>query len=356
MIDLHVQRYALLALLAAALFGVSTPLAKLLLSSSPPIMLAGLLYLGSGVGLLIVQVAKRCAFPEPSSGQQAFRLQGGDYAWLAGAVAVGGVVAPVLLLWGLSGSSASSASLLLNLEGVLTTLLAAALFREAVGRIVWMGSFIMLAAGLVLAYDPHATHVFSLNSLAIVGACLMWALDNNLTRNISTGNPMTIAMIKGLAAGTVNISLGLANGAVLPEIGSLAAAMLLGLFGYGISLVLFIYALRHLGSARTAAHFSTAPFLGAIVSILLLGEPLTATFVLALILMALATWLVLTEQHGHEHGHEYLAHTHRHIHEAHHRHVHDGSEGLEPHAHFHVHVPMMHSHPHLPDVHHRHQH
>ncbi|MCE5181687.1 MAG: DMT family transporter [Betaproteobacteria bacterium] len=357
MIDLHVQRYALLALLAAALFGVSTPLAKLLLGSSPPIMLAGLLYLGSGLGLLIVQVMKRCAFPDPSSDRQEFKLQEGDYVWLAGAVAVGGVAAPVLLLWGLSGSSASSASLLLNLEGVMTTLLAAALFREAVGRVVWMGSFVMLAAGLALAYDPHATHVFSLNSLAIVGACLMWALDNNLTRNISTGNPTAIAMIKGLAAGTVNIGLGLANGAALPEIGSLAAAMLLGFFGYGISLVLFIYALRHLGSARTAAHFSTAPFLGAIVSILLLGEPLTATFVLALILMVFATWLVLTEQHGHEHHHEYLAHMHRHTHEEHHRHVHDdGSEGLEPHTHFHVHVPMTHSHPHLPDVHHRHRH
>ncbi len=356
MIDFRFQRYALLALLAAALFGVSSPLAKLLLGSASPVMLAGLLYLGSGLGLLIAHGAKIIVFPDALSGRNESGLRGSDYAWLAGSVAAGGVAAPVLLLWGLSGSPASSASLLLNLEGVLTTLLAAALFREAVGRRVWLGSFLMLTGGLALAYDPDAAYAFSPSLLAIAGACLMWALDNNLTRNISTGNPMTIAMVKGLAAGTVNLGLGFAGGAGLPQPGPLAGALLLGAFSYGVSLVLFIHALRHLGSARTAAHFGTAPFLGAAVSILLLGEPLSAAFALAALLMLAATIVVLTERHGHEHIHEHLEHAHRHIHDAHHQHEHDGSEGPEPHAHLHVHEPMMHSHPHLPDVHHRHRH
>jgi drug/metabolite transporter (DMT)-like permease len=352
-IDLHTQRYALMALLAAALFGVSTPLAKLLLNGqTTPQMLAGLLYLGSGVGLLVIWLLQR---RKPTAATEK-PLAAKDWPWLLGATLCGGAIAPVLLLWGLKGSGASSASLLLNLEGVLTTLVAALVFREAVGRQIWLAAGIMLAASSLLAYDPSSHYLLSLHSLAVIGGCLFWALDNNLTRNISASDPVAITMVKGLVAGSVNLGLALLLGNALPSLGGIAAGMLLGLLSYGISLVLFIYALRHIGSARTAAHFSTAPFFGAVLAVVVLGEPLTLPFIIALGLMVIATWLVLRESHQHEHTHHPMTHEHRHVHDAHHQHTHDGSEGAEPHSHAHRHEPLTHSHAHLPDIHHRHTH
>jgi drug/metabolite transporter (DMT)-like permease len=354
-IDLHIQRYAFLALAAAALFGASTPFAKLLLGDLPPLGLAGLLYLGSGVGLLAALVLRR-QFARGEAGSKEAALKDWDYAWLAGAVTAGGGIAPVLLLWGLSGTGASEASLLLNLEGVVTMLIAALLFREAVGRRVWAAAALMLAGGFVLSWQPQTGLKLSLHALAIVGACLCWALDNNLTRKISASDPVVLAAVKGLAAGSINLALAYALGMAFPASATLAAALTLGFLSYGVSLVLFILALRHLGAARTAAHFSTAPFIGAAIAVLGLGEPITASFITALLLMLAATWLVLTERHAHVHGHEHMAHSHRHTHDEHHQHAHRGDEGPEPHAHWHEHPPLTHSHPHLPDLHHRHRH
>lgn len=350
-IDLHIQRYALLALAAAALFGASTPLAKLLLVEISPVVLAGLLYLGSGVGVALLRLA-RGPDPHPREAPLATR----DWGWLAGAILAGGVVAPVLLLWGLATSGAAETSLLLNFEGVMTALVAAAVFREAVGARIWLAALVMLAGGLVLAYDPQAPLAFSPQSLAIIGACFCWALDNNLTRKIAGADPAVIALTKGLAAGGFNLTLGFALGGKLPDIAGAAGALALGFFSYGVSLMLFIYALRHLGAARTGAHFSTAPFIGAALAVPLLGEPVTAGLVAATVLMAIATGLVLTESHRHEHEHGYLAHSHHHVHDEHHQHVHRGGEGPEPHAHEHAHEPMRHAHPHAPDLHHRHEH
>lgn len=355
MIDLALQRYALFALIAAALFGASTPLAKLMLGDLSPAGLAGLLYLGSGLGLLVVRLVvhpwRSANSPAPET-----PLAARDYPWLVGATIAGGVVAPVLLLWGLSGASASGASLLLNLESVITTLVAAALFREAVGRRVWTAAALMLAAGLALSWQPQAEYKFSLHALAVVGACFCWAFDNNFTRKVSATDPVMLVMIKGLTAGSFNLVLAFALGLRFPATGIFIGALVLGFLSYGVSLVLFIYALRHLGTARTAAHFSTAPFIGAAIAIFALGEPFTVSFGVALALMAAATSLVLTEQHAHEHTHDYMAHSHRHIHDGHHRHAHSGDEGPESHAHRHEHAPLTHAHPHLPDLHHRHKH
>ena len=351
MIDLSTQRYALLALAAAALFGASTPLAKLLQAGVSPGMLAGLLYLGSGAGLALVQMAHRLGRRTSET-----PLQADDYPALVGAVLCGGVAAPLLLMWGLAGASASGVSLLLNLEGVLTALLAAVVFKEAIGRRIWFAAGLMLAASLLLGYAPQAGFDLSLRTLAVGAACALWALDNNLTRRIAAADPVRIAMIKGLAAGSVNVAAALALGARMPQALPLAGSLLLGWLGYGVSLVLYILALRHLGSARAAAHFSTAPFIGAALAITLLGEPLSAGFVAAFLLMAAATWLALTERHGHEHVHEPLAHSHIHVHDAHHQHAHRGDEGPAPHSHPHRHAPLAHSHAHLPDLHHRHPH
>lgn len=350
-VDFQVQRYSILALAAAALFGAGVPFAKLLLGEISPLLLAGLLYFGSGLGLAIFWIARGIGNHLVEA-----RLAANDWASLAGAIFAGGIIAPVLLLWGLSGSGAADASLLLNFEGVITTLVAAVLFREAIGARVWIAAFIMLAGGFVLAYDPRAPVAISPQALAIVGACLCWAVDNNLTRKISGTDPLVIAMCKGLAAGCFNLGLGYVLGWNLPNAGTMANALALGFCAYGVSLVLFIYALRHLGAARAGAHFSTAPFIGAALAVPLLGEAITPALIAATALMAIATWLVLTESHDHEHEHAHLVHTHRHIHDEHHQHAHRADYPGEPHVHEHVHIEMKHSHPHAPDIHHRHEH
>jgi drug/metabolite transporter (DMT)-like permease len=349
------RRYSILTLLAAALFGVSAPVCKWLLGPLPPLTLAGLLYLGSGVGLLAFhQLRNLLNGRRPSGFPRSFPAR--DAGWFAGAVLCGGVAAPVMLLWGLSGESASTASLLLSTEGILTTLLAGLLFHEAVGARVWGATLVMAGAGALLAYDPTAPWSFSIHVLAIVGACLLWGLDNNLTRNISGNDPVMMAAVKGLVAGGANLTLGWLASGTAPLAGPWALAMLLGLCSYGVSLVLYILALRHLGSARTASYFSTAPFIGVAVSSLWLRETLTIPLAAALILVAAATWLLLTERHEHLHVHKALEHSHLHVHDAHHLHHHDGGEGPEPHNHWHRHEPMTHSHPHHPDLHHRHSH
>lgn len=363
MIDFVAQRYALIALAAAGLFGASTPFSKLLLDEASPQMLGGLLYLGSGLGLTLIWVVRSLpARSSPRSGRAL--LQRSDLVWLAAAILCGGILAPVLLLWGLSGISAATTSLLLNFESVLTTLLAAILFAEHVGRRIWLASLIMLIAGALLSWSPDAAGmsglVLSPHPVAVLGACLLWGLDNNLTRRIAAADAVTIAMIKGLSAGSINLGLALATGAAVPEVAPLAGALVLGVVGYGASLVLYVVALRNLGAARTGAHFATAPFFGAALAIAL-GEPVTGMFAVASALMVLATWLVLTEQHRHRHSHLPLRHAHAHRHDEHHRHEHGGTETdgdgvLEPHTHEHVHDPLTHTHPHLPDLHHRHSH
>jgi len=309
-------------------------------------LLAGLLYLGSFLGLVAARSFRR-------TGEA--RLQRRDLPMLAGAIVAGGLVAPVLLVWGLSGLAASAASLLLAAEAVLTMLLAAMLFREPVANRIWLAAALMLAAAGLLGWTPGVSIPVSPHALAVLGACLLWGLDNNLTSRISLADPYAIAMWKGLVAGSVNTAVGLALAPGIPG-GSWLAALAVGALGYGASLVLYVLALRHLGAARTAAHFGTAPFFGALLAIALLGEPLTPVLAAAFALAAAGTWLALTEQHGHEHEHETMEHEHRHVHDEHHQHAHRGDEGAEPHSHPHRHAPVRHRHAHFPDLHHRHRH
>lgn len=338
------------ALLAAILFGASTPLAKGLLASVSPQILAGLLYLGSGLGLGALWLRRRHAGP---TGEAALARR--DLPWLLGAIGFGGILGPLLLLVGLSHTPASAASLLLNLEGVLTALLAWTVFRENVDRRIALGMLAIVAGGVLLAWQGRLAWGGLSGPLAIAGACLCWALDNNLTQKVSAGDPLQIATLKGGVAGTVNLTIGLSLGGSLPALFETSAALAVGFFGYGLSLVLFVLALRHLGTARTGAYFSTAPFVGAILSVLLWHEAVTAPLVAAGLLMALGVWLHVTERHQHEHTHTPLAHSHRHTHDAHHQHVHGPSDPAgEPHSHAHGHEPLTHAHPHYPDIHHRH--
>jgi drug/metabolite transporter (DMT)-like permease len=337
------------ALGAAALFGASTPLAKLLVGQLSPLLLAGLLYLGSGVGLLIIRLVRDRGWQSPT-------LSCREWPWLCGAIVFGGVLGPAALMFGLVHTNAASASLLLNLEAVLTALIAWLVFRENADRRIVMGMALIVLGGIALSWpNDHVTLNARWGVIAIALACGCWAIDNNLTRAVSNTDALFIAGSKGLFAGIVNCALALISGAFLPSASMISSAMLIGLLGYGVSLVLFVLALRHLGTARTGAYFSIAPFVGAAIA-LVLGEPASWQFWIAVVCMGAGVWLHLTEHHVHAHDHKSMVHSHRHTHDAHHQHVHDEAIGDEPHAHAHEHQPLSHSHAHLPDTHHRHSH
>ncbi len=338
----------LAALGAAVLFGGGTPIAKWLLSRINPWLLAGVLYVGSGLGLCLYRWVRDAP---------AGKLLPGEWPWLAGAIVAGGVVGPVLLMFGLTGMPGSGASLLLNAEGVFTALLAWFAFRENFDRRIALGMVAIVAGTVVLSWPGEARFSSAWPALSILGACLAWGIDNNLTRKVSLADATWIAGIKGLTAGSVNLTLALLLGAKWPSLSNVAGAMVVGWLAYGVSLALFVVGLRHLGTARTGAYFSVAPFFGAMLAIPLLGEPVSQRFVIAASLMALGVWLHLTERHRHEHTHEALEHEHEHIHDAHHQHGHDESvpSGTK-HRHRHRHEPLTHEHVHYPDVHHRHRH
>lgn len=339
------RRAIVYGLLSAALFGASTPLAKLLLGTTSPWLLAALLYLGSGLGLLIARRLMRAT---------KVTVPRNERAWLAGAIGAGGIVAPVLLMYGLVGIPASGASLLLNAEGLFTALIAWFAFKENFDRRILAGMLLIVAGAAVLSWPGEADFGTVWPALAVIGACLAWGLDNNLTRRVSLSDATFIAMTKGLAAGTVNLVIAFFLGSTLPPLTSLSGALLLGFLSYGLSLTLFVLALRDLGTARTGAYFSTAPFAGAALSVVLLREPLTGQLAVAAALMAAGVWLHLSERHQHRHTHEALEHAHEHEHDAHHDHGHDPA--VKRHAHVHRHEPMTHEHPHFPDAHHRHKH
>jgi len=344
------------ALAAAALFGASTPFAKLLVGQIPPITLAGLLYLGSGTGLLMWLLLRRQFTVAEIRRSESF-LTRTDLPWLAGAIVVGGIAAPLLLMYGLTSTLASTSSLLLNMEGVFTTLLAWFVFRENYDAHIFIGMLFIIAAGVLLSWEQVPKVGIPWGTFAILGACLCWAIDNNFTCRVSASDSVQIAGLKGLVAGLVNLSLGAALGFHLPGWSRMLSASVVGLCGYGISLVLFVLALRHLGTARTGAYFSSAPFFGAAVSLLILHEAPGFPFWMAAVLMAAGIWLHLSEKQVHEHSHELLRHNHRHVHDEHHQHSHDFPWSQnEPHTHEHNHAPLRHAHPHYPDVHHRHIH
>ena len=350
------QPGVLAALGSAFLFGAGTPLAKWLLGQMSPWMLAGLLYLGSGLGLALYRAWRGAAWP---------RLAPGELRWLAAAVLCGGALAPVLLLVGLSALPASHAALLLNAEAVLTALLAWWVFKENFDRRIAAGMAAIVAGALVLSWPfsgagaaaPGAQAATSLwPALAVLLACLCWALDNNFTRKVALTDASWIACVKGLAAGTTNLALALLGGAALPGAWQIAAALGVGFLAYGVSLALFVLALRHLGASRAGAYFSTAPFVGALFAVLWLGEPVTWPLLAAALLMGWGIWLHLTEHHAHSHQHEALEHAHLHDHDdAHHEHPHAPAVA-GTHSHSHRHEPQEHSHAHYPDAHHQHSH
>jgi drug/metabolite transporter (DMT)-like permease len=350
------NRAAVLAALAsAALFGVSTPAAKALLGVVDPVILAGLFYCGAGIGMALLRVLAGPVLNAPAARQQP--LGRDDYRWLAGAIALGGIAGPVLLMLGLSRTPAATASLLLTIEGAATALLAWFVFHENFDRHIALGMACLVAGAVIASWSGTPTIESLAGPLAVIGACVAWGIDNNLTRKVSLADPLQIVQLKGLIAGPVNLLLGLSAGGSLPAPFEILVGGLVGFVCYGLSLVLFVFALRHLGTARTGAYFSTAPFIGAATAVAVAQQPLTVQLVAAGALMALGVWLHVTERHAHAHGHARMVHAHSHTHDAHHRHTHgpDDPPG-EPHTHAHEHELLSHSHPHVPDMHHDHRH
>jgi len=338
------------ALMAAVLFGLSAPVAKILLVSLSPQLLAGLLYLGSGAGLTILALFRRGS-PRTDPG-----LRSGDIPFLAGAISFGGIAAPVLLMFGLQRTPASSASLLLNLEAVFTALIAWSIFHENINSRIVAGLLAIVGGGVVLSWSGSLELTEYVGPAAIAAACLSWGIDNNLTQRISAADPVRIASLKGLASGSVNTLLAfwLGQWHYTPLIW---LALSLGFASYGLSLVLYILALRELGTARAGNYFSVAPFVGAVTAVLLWRESVTAGLLAAGTLMAVGVWLHVTERHQHRHLHEPMTHEHEHTHDAHHQHQHSPDDPVgEPHTHPHRHERLEHSHPHYPDIHHRHKH
>lgn len=332
------------ALGAALLFGAGTPLAKWLLDAVSPWLLAGLLYLGSGIGLTLYRLVIHAP---------AVRLPRSEMSWFGGAILAGGIVGPVLLMIGLTGMPASGASLLLNAEGVFTALLAWFAFKENFDRRIALGMAAIAAGAIVLSWPGEMRFAGFWPMLAILGACFAWGIDNNLTRKISLTDATWIASVKGLVSGVTNMILAFSLGASIPALPNLVGALVVGFLAYGVSLALFVVGLRHLGTARTGAYFSVAPFFGALLA-LLMGEPATMPLLAAGALMALGTWLHLTEKHEHEHIHEAVGHDHEHTHDEHHQHEHTVPvPNGTTHHHMHWHQPLIHQHAHFPDTHHQ---
>jgi drug/metabolite transporter (DMT)-like permease len=374
---------AMFGIAAAVLFGLSAPLSKLLLAHVGPVLLAALLYLGAGVGLALAGLARRTLSTDGDGTEREAPLRSSDLPRVVGVVVLGGMCGPLLMLWGLQHLSGVVGSLLLNLEAPFTILLAVALFGEHLGAREAIGAFTIIAGAALLGLRPGEVHADVWGVPAVAGACLCWAIDNNLTQGLSLRDPTQVVRIKAFGAGTVMLLAALATGALAPPgsatpaavavagtaatpatlalVPVLLAALLLGFASYGLSIVLHIHAVRRLGVARQAALFSSAPFVGAVVSIPLLGERPVTTDCVAALILAVGVWVILSETHGHAHEHHDMTHEHAHTHDEHHAHDHEhvdpaGVEPGVPHSHPHRHLPLVHDHPHVSDVHHHHPH
>ncbi len=336
---------AIWCLLAAALFGASTPIARALLDGIGPLTLAGLFYLGAALGTA----------PWALRGHAGEARRREDGLRLAGAVLFGGIVGPVLVLLGLRMAPAASVALWLNLEAPATALLGWAFFREHVDRRTWIAAALVWGASVVLA--APAGFGGGLAALLVLGGCFAWGLDNNLTSVIAGYTPAQTTFVKGLAAGSVNLLLGALFEGVRPAGPAIFLALGVGVFAYGASIVLYVAGAQQLGATRAQMIFATAPFWGVALAWVGLGEAVLPAQVLAVVGMVGALALLFTERHRHAHTHESLQHTHWHRHDdGHHDHPHPGRPRWGWHIHAHVHAPTTHTHPHRPDLHHRHEH
>lgn len=345
------MRGAIYGLTAAILFGVSAPFSKLLLTRIEPLMLSAILYLGAGIALGIVTPFAR----RRDRGEAPLRRS--DLPMLAAITVAGGVVGPLMMLIGLHRVSAVAGSLLLNLETPLTIAIAVVIFGEHLSRSEAIAAAVIVLGAIVLAWQPGEVRFDLFGFLAIAAACASWGLDNNWTQRLTLRDPVALVRVKTLGAGACSLVIALALGQRLPAMPLIGAALTVGALSYGISILLDTMALRTLGAAREAVFFATAPFIGAIAAVPIVGDRIGAGEAVAIVMMAVGLAALLSGRHEHEHRHAEIAHEHVHVHDEHHQHAHPEADPPgESHSHPHRHDPVVHAHPHVSDVHHRHEH
>ncbi|MDR1329925.1 MAG: EamA family transporter [Oscillospiraceae bacterium] len=338
------------AVLAAICYGISAPMAKLLLRGLPPALLAALLYLGAGFGMSIVSLLRK---KDARAGEA--RMTRRELPYAAAMVALD-IAAPVLLMFGLLSTSPETASLLNNFEIAATSVVALVLFKEAVGRRMWLAIGAITVASAVLSVENLGTLSFSPGAILVLLACVCWGLENNCTSRLSLKNPVQIVIIKGIGSGLGALLIAVFAGGRAAGLAYIFAALALGFASYGLSVYFYILAQRKLGAARTSAFYAIAPFLGAGISLAVFREKPALPFVAAFIVMIFGAYLAASEKHEHPHLHAETEHEHRHSHtDGHHSHKHEPPVAGE-HSHAHIHSSLTHTHEHTPDAHHTHTH
>lgn len=339
------------AILAALLYGVSSPISKILLDKLPPTLIASLLYLGAGFGMLTINIIKACMKHEKSEA----RITRKEMPFIIGMIILD-IAAPIFLMIGLTMTTSSNAALLNNFEIVATSLIALLIFNETIGKRMWVAIILITISSIILSMSDMNSLSFSFGSLFVLLACLSWGLENNCTRMLSLKDPMQIVVIKGLGSGLGSLIIAFSTQVITKDWLYIFYTLILGFVAYGMSIFLYIKAQRDLGAARTSAFYATAPFIGVLVSWLVLQESISTSFIIAFCIMLLGSYFAVSEQHQHLHLHEVVTHEHKHNHhDGHHNHRH--LYGLKKeHSHEHTHDGIEHSHVHLPDLHHKHSH
>jgi drug/metabolite transporter (DMT)-like permease len=339
-----------MAIMAAAFYGISIPVAKILISHVPPALLAALLYLGAGLGMLIISIVRRSHHNNVEA-----RLTKKELPFIIGIIILD-IIAPVLLMFALKMTTSANASLLNNFEIVATAMIALVIFKEAIGRRMWISIILIAVASVLLSFEDISSFSFSVGSALVLLACVAWGLENNFTRMLSLKDPLQIVIVKGLGSGTGALMLFGIIGPYEFNYMYMAMALLLGFIAYGLSIYFYIIAQRTLGATRTSAYYAAAPFIGVFLSFIIFGQYLSLLFVTALPIMVSGTFLAVSEHHLHVHFHERITHEHRHNHQdGHHTHEHAGGDQGE-HSHIHTHEATSHVHEHTPDMHHSHHH
>jgi drug/metabolite transporter (DMT)-like permease len=352
-----------LAILAAALYGISAPVSKLLLVELSPTLMAALLYLGAGFGMLMVNVVKILFKRERLEARMTRR----ELPYVISMILLD-IAAPIFLMLGLTLTTSSTASLLNNFEIVATSMIALFIFHEAVGKRMWVAIALITLSSVILSVDDFGSLSFSVGSLFVLLACICWGFENNCTRMLSLKDPLQIVVVKGFGSGLGALLITIYRNDMNGSLKYIGIALLLGFIAYGLSIYFYIKAQRTLGAARTSAYYAAAPFIGVIVSWIVLREGITNTFLVSLGIMLLGTYFAVSEDHAHKHVHEKTRHEHKHSHDdGHHGHTHanetigeqgheHGNESSNEHSHEHVHEGVEHVHKHMPDLHHRHSH
>ncbi len=341
----------LFAIIAAALYGIGSPVSKLLLEEVPPTLMAALLYLGAGMGMLVLNLIHGLKHKK----REEAKITSKELPYILGMIVLD-IAAPVLLMFGLSLTTAANASLLNNFEIVATSLIALFIFKEAIGKRMWLAIILITTSSFILTVKDYSSFTFSIGSVFVLLACICWGFENNCTRMLSMKDPRQIVVIKGFGSGCGALIIAIITKQLSSNILFLLPTLLLGFIAYGLSIYCYIIAQRDLGAARTSSYYAAAPFIGVLISWLAFRDRIGINFIIALAFMLLGAYFAITEMHKHMHNHEQLTHDHKHNHEdGHHNHIHeDGFTGV--HCHVHTHETMVHTHLHTPDTHHHHIH